>query len=79
MKMKRGTDHYWEVRKYKDDLALYAHCNCGFEYVCSKTKYAEDKGFSTEISFLYRYCPKCGAKKKWYNDVPKKCSWRYSE
>ena len=81
MKMKRGTDHYWEVRRYKDDIALYAHCKCGFEYSCSSSARNEDGtwSFKQVITKIWQYCPNCGARKKWYNDIPKKCSWRYSE
>lgn len=74
MKMKRGTNHSWEVRRYKGDIALYAHCNCGFEYSCSSSIRNEDGTWSLKqaITKIYRYCPNCGAKKKWYNDVPRK-------
>ena len=36
--MKRGTDHNWEIRRYRGDIALYAHCKCGFFYSCSTHK-----------------------------------------
>ena len=72
--MKRGTDHSWDVRRYKGDTALYAHCNCGFEYNCSRTEYDKEKGFINKITFIYHYCPNCGARKKWYNEVPHKMS-----
>lgn len=76
--MKRGTDHSWEIRKYMGDNALYAHCNCGFQYLCSHTTYDKEKGFITKITSIYQYCPNCGARKKWYNEEPikiNKYSW----
>ena len=67
MKMKRGTDHNWEIRCYKGDIAWYAHCRCGYEYNCSRFK----KGsLAREISWLSNYCPYCGARKKRYNEEP---------
>ena len=48
--MKRGTDHSWEARRYKGDTALYAHCNCGIDYNCSRTEYNKEEGFITKIS-----------------------------
>ena len=66
MRMKRGTDHSWKVVRYKTDMFLYAKCKCGFEYNCGSTYHNEG------ITRLYRYCPSCGARKKWYNDVPEK-------
>lgn len=70
----RGIDHHWEIRKYLGDIALYAHCKCGFEYACSSSKRKPDGSFSfeQEITKLYLYCPYCGARKKWYNDIPRK-------
>lgn len=64
--MKRGTDHVWEVRRYVDNIAWYAHCKCGFEYCCSECKRNEDGAlsFEQEIRYIYRYCPRCGARKK---------------
>ena len=74
MKMKRGTDHCWDVRKYLGDIALYAHCNCGFQYVCSSNHRNEDGSWSLlqDITYLYQYCPLCGARKKYYNETPNK-------
>lgn len=65
--MKRGTNHTWEIRKYKSDIALYAFCSCGFQYPCSRDKRNSDGSWSVEqeIVSLYRYCPNCGARKKW--------------
>ena len=68
--MKRETDHSWKIRKYPNDIALYAHCDCGFEYLCSHTTYDKEKGFITKIAHIYHYCPNCGALKKWYNVIP---------
>ena len=76
MKMKRGTDHYWDIRKYLGDIALYAHCNCGFQYNCSSSK--NTWNLVQEITNLYQYCPFCGARKKYYNNEPtriEKYSW----
>ena len=74
MRKGRGIDHNWDIRKYKGDLALYAHCSCGFQYACSSSKRNEDGlwSFQQEITQLYHYCPNCGAHKKWYNENPKK-------
>ncbi len=68
--MKRGTDHTWKIVKYKDDIALYAKCKCGYRYVCSKNKRNEDGSwsFEQEINLLHRYCPYCGVRKKYYDD-----------
>ena len=73
MRRGRRIDHSWEIRKYKYDMALYAHCRCGFQYACSHNKRTEN-GFilEQEISSLYNYCPNCGAHKKWYNEEPRK-------
>ena len=64
--MKRGTDHTWEIRKYKGDIMLYAHCKCGYEYGASASKRNPDGTWSVEqyISHLFHYCPECGARKK---------------
>lgn len=70
MKMKRGTDHWWEVRRYHGDAALYAHCKCGFQYNCSS--FEKRDSWKQIITKIYPYCPYCGARKKWYNEEPKK-------
>lgn len=71
MRKGRQIDRIWEIRKYKDDLALYAHCKCGFEYYCSSNKRNEDGSWSFEQEInpykIYHYCPNCGAHKKWYS------------
>ncbi len=65
MKGKRGTDHNWQVIKYRGDMAIYARCKCGFEYCCSHDKRKEDGTwtFEQEIDYFYYYCPFCGARK----------------
>lgn len=70
--MKRGTDHSWQTVKYRGDIAIYARCKCGFRYNCSSSIRNEDGSWSLkqQITFLYRYCPSCGARKKWYNEEP---------
>lgn len=72
MKMKRGTDHNWEVRKYKGDLTLYAHCKCGYQYNCSRSLRNEDGSWSFKqyVAIIHPYCPNCGAKKKYCNKEP---------
>ena len=72
MKMKRGTDHNWEVRRYKCDLAWYAHCKCGYQYNCSRPLRNEDGSwnFKQYVAIIYPYCPNCGARKKYYNEEP---------
>ena len=62
--MKRGTDHTWESVKYKGDVAFYFLCKCGF-YYCYKE-------FIDQPIRFYRYCPYCGARKKWYTNEPRK-------
>ena len=42
MRKGRQVDRKWDIRKYKGDGALYAHCKCGFEYCCSGSKRQED-------------------------------------
>ena len=70
MRKGRQVDRKWDMRKYKGDLALYAHCKCGFEYCCSSNKRNEDGSWSLEHEInpykLFHYCPNCGAHKKWY-------------
>ena len=72
MKMKRGTDHNWEIRRYKADLTWYAHCKCGYQYGCSRSLRNEDGSwnFKQYIAILHAYCPNCGARKKYYNELP---------
>lgn len=73
-RQKRGTDNYWEVRRYNGDSALYAHCKCGFQYNCSsseRVEYEDGTWSLNQIATLfYSYCPACGASKKWCNEEP---------
>ena len=85
MKNKRGTDHNWQIIRYKDDICLYARCKCGFDYACSINKRKEDGtlSFIQEVvpNKIYPYCPYCGAKKKTYDsEVTKldKNRWKIS-
>ena len=68
MKKGRKKDHKWRFVKYKGNLAIYAHCSCGFEYDCSKNE--SDKGFKIVIApeKLYNYCLICGSKKTHYEE-----------
>lgn len=70
MKNKRGTDHNWQIVKYKGDIALYAKCKCGFHYCCSSAIRNIDGSWSIKqkITKIYPYCPYCGARKKTYNN-----------
>ena len=72
MRTIRGKDSKWEIRKYRDDIVLYAHCKCGFEYACSSNQRKEDGSWSFKqiITKLYHYCPNCGSHKKTYNEEP---------
>ena len=72
MRTIRGKDKYWEIKKYRGDIAWYAHCKCGFNYACSACKRNEDSSWSTqqEIVKLYHYCPNCGSHKHFYNTEP---------
>ena len=72
IKMKRGTDHNWEIRRYDGDMALYANCKCGFQYNCSSKMRQPDGTLSLNpvATLFYSYCPACGAYKKWYNEEP---------
>lgn len=70
--MKRGTDHNWQIVKYKGDIAIYAKCKCGFHYNCGGSKRGQDGVWSltqeVKSEKIYPYCPFCGARKKYYND-----------
>lgn len=59
--MKRGTDHTWQLVKYKEDAATFARCKCGFRYPCTRP-------LERVPSIFYRYCPYCGARKKYYSE-----------
>ena len=70
--MKRGTDHTWEIRKYRGDIALYAHCKCGYEYAASEAERNPDGTYDNlkqVINWLFAYCPICGARKKWMTET----------
>ena len=79
--MKRGTDHVWEIRRYIGDIALYAHCKCGFEYHASSNERNPDGSFSMKqyIKELFYYCPHCGARKKWMTDIIKQNKMRWEK
>ena len=74
--MKRGTDHNWEIVKYKGDIALYAKCRCGYHYCCSSSLKNEDGTWSmkqiVDDRKIFPYCPICGARKKTYSHDIKK-------
>ncbi len=76
MRKGRQIDRHWEIRRYKGDIALYAHCKCGFNYCCSSNKRNEDGSWSFEqyinLNKIFHYCPNCGAHKKWYSNEIKK-------
>ena len=67
---------------YRRSSDVFARCECGFEFVCGDTvKPNPDPEANSVIripledfepTFLYPYCPKCGAKKiKYTPDVEK--------
>ena len=64
--MKRGTDHNWELRQHDGDVAIYAHCKCGYWYNCSTWTNKKDGIWRSYINIHYHYCPHCGARKKHY-------------
>lgn len=67
MRMIRGKDAWWRPIKFKGDAAIYAKCKCGWYYPCYKLM---DSTFKVVIDprKMYRYCPSCGARKKWYKE-----------
>ena len=72
---KRGTDHTWQLVKYKGDIGIYSKCKCKYHYPCSRSGVEED-GSRNPLrqvpTIFYPYCPYCGARKKWYtNDIKK--------
>lgn len=65
----RGINHGWQFVKYKTDMAIYAMCcGCGYSYRCDKYDGNNGLKLIPYPEMLYRYCPICGAKKKWYID-----------
>ena len=72
--MKRGTDHTWELRKYKGDGAWYINCKCGYETGCYKFN---NNPFHISLGWVPSYCANCGAKKKWITELIKidKARW----
>ena len=84
--MKRGKDHHWQLIKYKGNMGIYAKCKCGYEYPCysgGKLPFyiTNESGALVPADpsklMLYRYCPRCGARKKWYIEEIKRAdeSW----
>ena len=68
MRTIRGKDGKWEMRKYRGEIGIYAHCKCGFQYGCSRD---ENPGTLKQIiAIVYPYCPICGSHKKTYNEEP---------
>ena len=61
----RGRDKNWKLVRYKGNGAVYAQCKCGWEFACGhiipSEKFSPDR--------MYKYCPACGAKKKYMSDV----------
>lgn len=47
----------WTVIRYAYDYALYAKCDCGFEYACGREDFYSGQ-FGLEKT--YNYCPECG-------------------
>lgn len=73
MKKGRRKDHIWRIFKYKGDIALYAHCNCGFKYSCSKNVSIGKLEQVIAPHSLFPYCPNCGSRKtKYIPEVIKK-------
>ena len=74
MRHKRKTDHHWKVVVYKPDICWYATCKCGFAYGVSRNVRNEDGSWSFEQYIdpqdVYQYCPRCGARKKTYDESP---------
>lgn len=64
---KRGTDHTWQLIKFKGDSAIYARCKCKHYYNCGRPV-RDDNGclipFRQVPTIFYPYCPICGARKK---------------
>lgn len=66
----RQIDHSWRFIRYKDDVAIYASCKCGYTYACYKIENIYTILPAPEK--LHPYCPSCGSRKKTYTpDVVK--------
>lgn len=67
---KRGTDHVWDLIKYRGDSAIYAKCKCGYHYNCGRNRRDDYEAWSlTQVpTVFYPYCPSCGARKKWVTE-----------
>lgn len=76
---KRGTDHTWQLVKYKTDSSIYARCSCKYHYPCSTNEMKEDGSFHQVPTIIYPYCPNCGARKKWYTNKIKNIDKYYFE
>lgn len=77
--MKRGTDHVWKLIKFKEDIAIYAKCKCGYFYACSQSARNEDgsPSFKQIPTYFHRYCPNCGARKKYHTVDVADGGWLY--
>ena len=48
----------WKLVKYNGDGAIYARCECGFQYCCSSTSIVEGKRKFLCVPYkFYQYCP----------------------
>ncbi len=61
----------WNIVKYPGDMAIYAVCTkCGFRHNVSKDGRGEDGSWmpptEPDPRKMYRYCPMCGARKKFF-------------
>ena len=74
-----GIDHTWKILKFRGDAAFYAKCKCGFLQHGITANEPGTAIFKFASNRLYPYCPKCGAKKKWFTDVERvdKEMWEY--
>ena len=62
----------WKLVKYNGDGAIYARCECGFQYCCSSTSIVEGKRKFLCVPYkFYQYCPFCGTKKEEYTLIHK--------
>ena len=79
MRKGRGIDHTWKILRFKGDMGYYAKCKCEFIQNGITTNQPGTAIFEFAPGKLYRYCPSCGAKKKWFTDVERvdKEMWEY--